>query len=169
MGLRTQSPYPSRGPKRVASSAFQQTLSAKRARSENFTAGNAFRAEVERNVEGETMISERGVEDARKRRGEDGREWQDAERRRETRHKMEVAKHREEEDRRKEEEARRKATRRDAVRKKIAGLLKIAVGRVAFQTRLVGRGRIILWGRHEGLKVTREEEMVEHRRVGGDF
>ena len=140
MGLRTQSPYPSRGPKRVASSAFQQTLSAKRARSENFTAGNAFRAEVERNVEGETMISERGVEDARKRRGEDGREWQDAERRRETRHKMEVAKHREEEDRRKEEEARSKATRRDAVRKNIAELLKIAVGRVAFQARLVEAG-----------------------------
>ena len=59
---------------------------------------------------------------------------------RETRHKMEKARHRVEEDRSKEEEARRKATRRDAVRKKIAGLLKIAVGRVAFQTRLVKAG-----------------------------
>ena len=140
MRLRTQSPYPSRGTKRVVSSAPQQTLSAKKARSENFTAGNAFRAEVERNVEGEMMIPARGVEDARKRRGEDGREWQDAERRRETRHKMEVAKHREEEDRSKVEEARREATTRDTVRKKIAGLLKIAVGRVAFQARLVGAG-----------------------------
>ena len=86
------------------------------------------------------MIPARGVEDARKRRGEDGREWQDAERRRETRHKMEKARYREEEDRRKEEGAKRKATTRDTVRKKIAELLKIAVGRVAFQARLVGAG-----------------------------
>jgi len=142
LSLRPRSPPPqqSRGTKRVVRSASPQTLSEKRARSVGITEGNAFRAEVGRNVKGEMMIPAKGVEDARKRRGEDGREWQVAERRRETRHKMEKARHRVEEDRSKEEEARRKATRRDAVRKKIAELLKIAVGRVAFQARLVEAG-----------------------------
>jgi hypothetical protein len=107
------------------------------------TAGTAFRAEVERNVKKEMMIPASGVEDDRKRRGEeDGREWRDAEKMEETK-RVEKARHRKEEDRLMEvedKEARRKVTRRDAVRKKIAGLLKIAVGRVAFQARLVKAG-----------------------------
>ena len=115
LSLRPRSPPPqqSRGTKRVVRSASPQTLSEKRARSVGITEGNAFRAEVGRNVKGEMMIPAKGVEDARKRRGEDGREWQVAERRRETRHKMEKARHRKEEERHKEEEdkeARRKAT-----------------------------------------------------------
>ena len=145
MSLRPRSPPPqqSRGTKRVVRSASPQTLSEKRARSVGITAGNAFRAEVERNVKKEMMIPASGVEDDRKRRGEeDGREWRDAEKMEETK-RVEKARHRVEEDRSKEvggKEARRKVTRRDAVRKKIAGLLKIAVGRVAFTARLVEAG-----------------------------